>query len=81
MEISWRSGLLRLNEKASKAVLDPLEASYCHLLKTPPSHFYASEGYRLDWDVFCERGIVYNSNGSRTENSVKRNFSLSSGLK
>jgi hypothetical protein len=26
-------------QKAPKGVSDPLEASYCHLLKTPPSHF------------------------------------------
>jgi hypothetical protein len=24
--------------KASREVLDPMEASYCHLLITPPSH-------------------------------------------
>ena len=39
---------------------------------TPTFSFYASEGKRLGWEAFCERGEFYKSNGIKTANSVKR---------
>jgi len=56
-------------KKAPKGTLNPLEPSHC---PSGGKISYANpEGWGLGWEVFCEPEIVYNSNGIRTDNSVK----------
>jgi hypothetical protein len=83
-QVRWRSTgdraiLWHELKNLQKGIKTLLEASHDHLLVTPPSHFKPQK-VRGWLGGFCERGIVYNSNDSRTANSVKLNFRKFRGL-
>jgi hypothetical protein len=70
-----RATLRIVKDKPPKGYGTPLEASYRYLPATP-SHTALQKVRGYVDELFCERGIGYNSNGSRPANPVKRIFNL-----
>jgi hypothetical protein len=65
-----------LGRHPQREILSPLEVSLDHLWATPPSHFTPQKVRGFVVGFTGLRGVVYNPNGSRTANSVKRILGL-----
>jgi hypothetical protein len=64
-------------KKPPKGYYNPLRGFTRSSFDNPTFSFHASEGKRFCWEVICERGIVYRSNGIKSAKFVKWIFSPS----
>ena len=76
MEISWedRDSLKYGLKSLQKGMAPLLEASHCHLLVTPPSHFKLQKVRGFVGRFFVNEGKIYSPKFIRAAYPVKRIF-------